>query len=216
MRRSSGSRGKRLLICAAVALAVVLPERGDAPAEGRSNLLSLEGAVKTASVTLVPGVCGGAVVLDRTLVLTAAHCIDRDVRHLRVALSSGRRVGATVLSLDRSSDLALLRLGRSAHVRPLGLATALPRAGEQLLFVGRADRGERPQVAEVVRLGRCPSLPDVPEAVFTTIDAHKGDSGAPIVDASLRVVGIVHGGARCHIAAPTATLGRLMRELGFE
>lgn len=215
MRSDVGAWGQRIAAAVALALAAALPHADQAPAQARGNLLSLRHAVKAATVTLVPGVCAGAIVLDRRLVLTAAHCVEPGQERLRVALSSGRKVRATVLSVDRDTDLALLRLARPARVRPLGMATELPVEGDQLLFVGRTDRRWRPQVAEVVHLGRCPSLPGVPEAVFTTLEARKGDSGAPVVDGALRVVGVVHGGARCHIAAPVAELARFLRRLGL-
>ena len=37
-----------------------------------------------------------------------------------------------------------------------------------------------------------------------------GDSEAPLVDVLGRVVGLVHGGVRCHIATPGDTLGKLV------
>ncbi len=46
----------------------------------------------------------------------------------------------------------------------------------------------------------------MPNAVFTSLDARPGDSGAPLVDPQGRVTAIVHGGARCEIAVPTAKL----------
>ena len=50
-------------------------------------------------------------------------------------------------------------------------------------------------------------------ALFTSIDGIPGDSGAPIVDAGARVVGLVHGGAQCHIATPSDTLRRLIADV---
>jgi S1-C subfamily serine protease len=56
----------------------------------------------------------------------------------------------------------------------------------------------------------------VPQALFTTLHGRKGDSGAPVVDLQLRVVGLVHGGARCSIAAPTAEFAPVVRQLAEE
>jgi hypothetical protein len=97
-------------------------------------------------------------------------------------------------------------------VTPLALSTAVPARGDLVLFVGRSDRGGDAQVASVSKIGRCPSLPAVPNAVFTSIEARPGDSGAPLLDAQVRVIGLVHGGARCHIAAPVASLARQLEE----
>ncbi len=63
------------------------------------------------------------------------------------------------------------------------------------------------------RTGRCPSLPALGGALFTTIDGIPGDSGAAIVDGAIRVVGLVHGGAQCHIATPSDTLRRLIADV---
>jgi hypothetical protein len=56
-------------------------------------------------------------------------------------------------------------------------------------------------------------LPALGSALFTTIDGVPGDSGAPIVDSAARVVGLVHGGAQCHIATPSETLRRLIADV---
>jgi len=84
--------------------------------------------------------------------------------------------------------------------------------GETVLFAGRNDFGRPLGRAVVERLGPCPSLPQVPDAIFTTIEARRGDSGSPIVDERYRIVGLVHGGARCRIAAPTSEAKRLLAE----
>jgi S1-C subfamily serine protease len=69
---------------------------------------------------------------------------------------------------------------------------------------------------ELERLGRCPSLPGVPQALFTSLHGEKGDSGAPVVDHKLQVVGLVHGGAACSVAAPTAEIVPMLDTLVAE
>jgi hypothetical protein len=68
----------------------------------------------------------------------------------------------------------------------------------------------------VERLAPCPSLPTVHDAIFTSIDALPGDSGSPLVDAKLRVIGVIHGGVRCHIASPVAPLARMLEKSASE
>ncbi len=162
-----------------------------------------------ASVIVVPKACAGAVVGSSSHVLTAAHCIPAGDQRVLVKLRSGQQVDSRVEFLDEERDLALLHLDQPAPVQPLGLSQDLPSAGDTLSFVGRFDRAPRKaQQAKVLKLGRCPSLPAVDDAVFTSLNARPGDSGAPIVDADAHVVAIVHGGAACHIAAPVTTLAR--------
>jgi S1-C subfamily serine protease len=193
----------------ALALALLL---APATANGRDikapRMLLLERSkVAAATVTLPMKSCAGSIVGGRTQVLTAAHCIPEGVEELDVVFR-GRKLRAMVALIDRTRDTALLALDEELDVQPLELAVDLPRRGDRVLFVGRIDRPSRTQIAQVIKLGRCPSLPGVSDAVFTDLDAKPGDSGAPIVDAKLRVVGVIHGGAQCHIAAPTAALAR--------
>src|SRR6185369_860933 len=85
-----------------------------------------------------------------------------------------------------------------------------------LYFEGNPKRA-RFQSARLDRIGVCPSLPNLPNALFTSIEGVPGDSGAPLVDSAARVVGLVHGGVNCHIATPADTLLRLVdRVLGHD
>lgn len=157
--------------------------------------------VDRATIVLRPGTCAGVIVVDARHAITAAHCL-RDSRDIEIDLHDGSRRRARVVSLDRGRDVALLEMTTPAEVEPLGIASAMPRPGEALYFGGRADRDGTNQVFAVVSIGRCPSLPDVADAIFTNLRAKPGDSGAPMVNKDLEVVALVHGGATCNIAAP--------------
>jgi S1-C subfamily serine protease len=169
--------------------------------------------VAAATVTLDRGHCAGVVVEDGQHALTAAHCVPSEDSRVDVNFLDGRRLGGTYVHVDRGRDVAVIRLDAPARVRPLEVADGLPSPGDPLVFAGRNDRPGEPQDAMLERLGRCPSLPDVPAALFTTMRGRPGDSGAPLVDAHMRVVGLVHGGAACRIATPTAGLGPLVEDL---
>ncbi len=146
--------------------------------------------------------------------MTAAHCVPRAAQSVTVRLADRRAVPGSVLHLDRTRDVALLELAQTSGATPLELAADVPSAGASVLFVGRIDRPSRVQTAEVRRIGRCPSLPGIEDAVFTNIEAKPGDSGSPVVDESLRVVGVIHGGSACHIVAPTASLAPAIAAAG--
>ena len=183
------------------------------PEEARQDFLTL----RDATVTLFPGHCAGVVVADGRHALTAAHCIDVPPGERQpVVLRSGRMLSGVVKVVDTMRDVAVIRFDEPAPVRPLPVATAMPLPGTGLLFFGRTDRPNEPQEVELKRLGRCPSLPGVPQALFTSLDGEKGDSGAPVVDRQLQVVGLVHGGAACSIATPTADMAPVLDTLVAE
>ncbi|MCP3142871.1 S1 family peptidase [Pyxidicoccus xibeiensis] len=169
--------------------------------------------VEAATVTLDAGHCAGVVVEDGRHALTAAHCVRPAQRRVEVSFLDGQRLAGTYVDVDRGRDVAVIRLDERAPVRPLDVADALPAPGDGLVFAGRNDRPGEPQEAMVERLGPCPSLPGVPAALFTTMRGEPGDSGAPLVDLQMRVVGLVHGGAACRIATPTNGLGMRVQEL---
>lgn len=177
-------------------------------ARQRQSLLDRRETVAQATVTITAKSCAGFVAQERTRVVTAAHCIPEGGQRFEVKLRDGTLLESTLEYLDRDRDLAALRLDQPAAVTPLVLADRLPATGAAVLFVGRIDRRSRPQVATIERIDQCPSMPQVSNALFTTLEARPGDSGAPLVDRDLRVVGVIHGGARCHISAPTAGLAR--------
>jgi hypothetical protein len=174
-----------------------------------AELLAQKRRIQRASVivNVEDKTCAGSVVESPTQVLTAAHCVPDETQTLEV-VAGRRRIAAAVALIDRVGDTALLALEEPVAVEPLELALELPVPGDRILFVGRPDTTKKPQVAHVVRLGSCPSLPGVSDALFTSIQARPGDSGAPLVNDALRVVGVIHGGAACHIAASTASLAQ--------
>ena len=170
----------------------------------------LEQTLLAASV-LVGNGCSGVLVDGPDLVLTAEHCITGSATH-ELRFSDGSRRTGWVAGVDHVADQALLLLEEPVTLKPLALVRQPPIAGTVLYFAGNPDH-PRFQEAKLDRNGRCPSLPALGNALFTTIDGIPGDSGAPIVDAGTRVVGLVHGGAQCHIATPSDTLRRLIADV---
>lgn len=193
---------------AVVALAVV----GCGPVDEAAPTLPPELRIQQATVT-VAGRCAGVIVADQALVLTAAHCLRPDDRTLSVAFMDGELAVTEVTAVDDAADVALLRLPSAPQLEGLPVADALPEPGTPAYFAGRFDRGATLQEVRIVKRAPCPSLPGVPEALFTSLRGTPGDSGAPVVDHDLQIVGLVHGGARCSIAAPTHEVPAMIRSL---
>jgi S1-C subfamily serine protease len=167
----------------------------------------VRGRMHAASVTIGGG-CSGALVDGPDLVVTALHCVvGRDT--LDVRFTNGVVRTGFVAATDDVADQAVLLLAEPVAIAPLAVARTIPIPGSIVYFEGNPN-DPRYQEAQLERVGRCPSLPGLPDALFTTVHGVPGDSGAPLVDAAARIVGLVHGGAQCEIATPADTLARLI------
>jgi S1-C subfamily serine protease len=186
-----------------IAIAVLLVARAVAADSGGD----VRRRVHAASVT-VAGACSGVLADGPDLVVTARHCVvDRDT--LEIRFTNGLVRTGWVAATDEVADQAVLLLEEPVAVEPLKVARMIPIPGSILYFEGNPN-DPRYQEAQLERTGRCPSLPALPNALFTSIHGVPGDSGAPIVDAAAHIVGLVHGGAQCQIATPADTLARLI------
>ncbi len=186
------------------ALVLVVSAAARAAAPG-----GLRATLHAASVTLTSPGCAGVLAESPQLVLTARHCVEGEGRRLALRFTNGMTRYAWVVATDDVADQAVLFLEDAVAIAPLALVRRRQIPGTVLYFEGNPDR-PRFQSARLDRIGRCPSLPALPNALFTSIDGVPGDSGAPLVDGAARVVGLVHGGARCRIATPADSLGRLV------
>jgi S1-C subfamily serine protease len=192
------------MVVAFVLLALAAGPVAAAPSDAPPGLRR---ALHAASVVLDTG-CSGVLAESEHLILTARHCI-KGGQKLRARLSTGATRTAWVVAMNEASDQAVLFLEEPAHLEPLSLVRRPQIPGTVLYFEGNPSR-PRFQSARLERIDRCSSLPALPNALFTGIEGVPGDSGAPLVDGGGRVVGLVHGGARCHIATPADTLMRLV------
>ena len=200
-----GGAGAAKAVSQAPGAGLVVLSREAQLSEGESRL-------DDATVEILNPGCGGVLVGDARHVVTAAHCIADPWTALNIKTSSGEQTSAAVQIIDRGQDFAILELVRAVREQPLEISEVAPNVGDTVLFISHVSQSGL-QVQQIQRLGRCPSLPSVPAALFTTIEAVKGDSGSPLVDERVRVVGLVHGGAACHIAAPTAVVAPILAKV---
>jgi len=161
--------------------------------------------VQASTVRLASG-CSGAVAERPDLIVTALHCV-KDRTSVGVRFANGAETTARVAATDTAADQAVLMLPQPApaSATPLHIATRRQIPGTVLYYYGHPDRVAF-QTARLDRVGQCPSLPALQNALFTSIAGKPGDSGSPLVNAEGEIVGLVHGGAACRIATPANTL----------
>jgi S1-C subfamily serine protease len=201
----------RGIVAAALGL-VVLLGTASARAEDPFGDLAIRRALREATVSLETG-CAGVLAESSQLVLTARHCLPKTGgQSMAVRFSNGERRTGWIVASSKNADQAVLFVEDPVPIEPLTVVRRPQIPGTVLYFAGNPSR-PRFQSARLDRIGRCPSLPDLPNALFTSIKGTPGDSGAPLVDSAARVVGLVHGGANCHIATPADSLVRLVDQV---
>ncbi|HEX5879874.1 MAG TPA: MarP family serine protease [Actinomycetota bacterium] len=176
------------------------PVVSGAPPEASRNPAVLRAANSTLQIRSRG--CGGILFgsgfpVANDLVVTNAHVVAGARRH-EVVTNENVRAGATVVYLDPSRDLALLSVP-DLPVRPLRLAGAPARPGQQAVVLGYPAGGRQDYIgAEIVQRVQ-PEAPDIyarPQGSRRDIyvlhaRVRKGVSGGPVVDLRGRPLGVV-------------------------
>jgi S1-C subfamily serine protease len=179
------------------------------PARSEPPPRAIRRTLHAASVQIDPPGCSGVLAESQQIVVTARHCVEHNTQQVHLHFTNGEHRIGWLVATDEVADQAVLFLEEPVDIEPLAIVRRRQIPGTVLYFEGNPGT-PRFQSARLDRIGRCPSLPNLPNALFTSIDGVPGDSGAPLIDVAAQVVGLVHGGARCHIATPADTLRRLV------
>jgi S1-C subfamily serine protease len=166
---------------------------------------------------------GAAVVVGNGLLLTAAHLV-RAASQVEVDCG-GRRAAASVVALDTSSDLAVLRTrpdGLPVSALPLGDSDAV-RVGDPAVALGR-EPGADPALSAGTIAARQYDLEGagggrLGEALQLDAALGPADVGGPLLDAGGRVIGITTrmrtaAGEETDLAVPVSTARRVLARLG--
>ncbi len=136
------------------------------------------------------GLGSGFIVSGDGVILTNAHVVD-DAQRVTVKLADQREFKAKVLGVDKSTDIAVLKIeAQGLPAVRLGDPGQLG-VGDYVLAIGAPYGLEESATAGIVSAkGR--SLPDDSYVPFIQTDAavNPGNSGGPLFDASGAVVGI--------------------------
>jgi S1-C subfamily serine protease len=119
-------------------------------------------------------------------------------RHHQVLTNTGVRAGASVVYFDPAHDLALLSVP-DLTVKPLRLATAPARRGQQAVVIGYPSGGPQKAIGASIVLRTQPEAPDIysrnqptrRDIYILHARVRKGVSGGPVVDLRGRPLGVV-------------------------
>ncbi len=168
---------------------------------------------------------------SKDLVLTNAHVVgmmqsEAAPSQIDVVLHSGETNETTfvgeVLTVDRGSDLAVLRVkaqagkGNLTRPDPLTVAPGYPQETQQVFIFG-FPLGEQLGKAITVAPSSVSSLRKDPEGALDQIQVnggmHHGNSGGPVVDAAGRLVGVAVAGiegTQINFAVPAERVGNIL------
>lgn len=140
--------------------------------------------------------CSGVMVTESGVILTVAHGLASDSKHVTVVFFDGSQSAAVVSSRDSDLDLAVLQLastearGRQARIwsyLPVSGSFPVLRNGDPVFASGYPGR-EANGMSPVVRSGTILALQS--SAIRTTCPLTAGDSGGPLVDETGRLIGL--------------------------
>lgn len=141
------------------------------------------------------GMGSGIVVSDHGYIVTNRHVVA-GARERTVTLPTGRRFEGTVVGMDRTTDLAVLKIEASAlPAAQFGDSDAL-RVGEQVVAIGNPFGfllgGPTVTVGYVSALHRQIQTEEqiFEDLIQTDAAINPGNSGGPLVDLRGRVVGV--------------------------
>jgi S1-C subfamily serine protease len=169
-----------------------------APAQPPANIPDAQSAV--ISITNATGLGSGFIISPDGYALTNAHVVGES-KFVTVRLASGREVTAEVMRTDVARDVALIQLGE-ANLPSLKLRlNSEPDAGDEIYAIGTPlEIG----LAQTVTHGIVSAYRDYEGFKFIQGDIiiRHGNSGGPLLDRSMAVVGLTDLGLTMDDSTP--------------
>ncbi|HET7323082.1 MAG TPA: trypsin-like peptidase domain-containing protein [Halococcus sp.] len=179
------------------------------------------GSVVLVSVTTTDGkgVQGSGFVYRDSYIVTNAHVVN-DAMDVQVRFSRGEWRAGTVVGIDPSSDLAVIRIRNPpqyANALPLvenepPIGTKVAAIGSPYSLEGSISSGI---VSAVNRSIPAPNGYTIPDAIQTDAPVNPGNSGGPLLNLDGEVVGVISsgGGENLAFAVSAALMKRVIPAL---
>lgn len=187
-----------------------------------SRRVAALGAAGAAHVVRVDGrrhaPASGVIWSPDGVVVAPHHAVPRD-EEVSVGLPSGETTAAEMVGRDPSTDLAVLRLRAAPGLAPAPFADADDvAAGELVIGVSRPGRAPRVSLGQLDRVAgefRAASGGRVERFLETTLDLHRGVSGALVLRADGAPLGVATTGLLrgAVMVLPAATLRRVVKAI---
>jgi len=151
------------------------------------------------------------------IIVTAHHVVERE-DSIRIGLSDGQTVSATLVGRDPTTDVAVMRAKTTGLTPPTWAEPDGLRVGHLVLALGRPGQTARATLGIVSALGDSWATPAggrIDRYLQTDVAMYPGFSGGPLVDALGQVLGlntsaILRG---ISMAVPTPTIRRVVEAL---
>lgn len=135
---------------------------------------------------------GTGFLISAELVATSFHVVEGS-HSITLHMSDGSSATATTLSMDRSKDLAILKMQRPTALRFLHVASDTVGLGAEVFTIGFPQpdlMGVEPKLSTGV-ISSTSGIQDDSRAYQISVPVQAGNSGGPLIDSEGRVVGVV-------------------------
>ena len=171
---------------------------------------------------------GSGFVIDKDGYIVTNYHVIESARQIEVNFSGDDRVQATIVGVDPSTDLALLKINAQARALtplPLGDSDAV-RVGDAVVAIGNPFGLERTVTAGIVsalqREITSPNGYTIDKVIQTDAGINQGNSGGPLLNAQGEVIGVNSqiepgntgtGNPGIGFAVPSATLREVVSQI---
>jgi S1-C subfamily serine protease len=139
---------------------------------------------------------GSGFVIDKAGHIVTNYHVVRGANEIQVSFSNNERIRATVVGVDPSTDVAVLKVdvkSRALRSLPLGSSDTV-RVGDQVIAIGNPFGLDRSVTAGIVsavqRRIEAPNQLSISHVIQTDAALNHGNSGGPLLNAQGQVIGV--------------------------